>query len=95
MNTIKAVLVGLLMTAGVFADVATLNASDDSWVNGNAPLQGDNYGTTPEMRLRYDNGTWGYNYGMIKFDLSSVAGGAGCRRVGCGEFCSPALLCFD
>ncbi len=58
---------GLLACSG-FADQAVLEASDDSWVNGN--LVGDNYGTLSDTRLRYQNTSWGNNHALFKFDLS-------------------------
>lgn len=56
------------------AAYAKVEASDDSWVNGNNSQQGANYGTSTAMRIRHDNDTWGNNYSMAKFDLSSITG---------------------
>ncbi|QHI70785.1 DNRLRE domain-containing protein [Tichowtungia aerotolerans] len=61
-----------LIAAGVIADQITFSSSDDSWVNGNTSQQGDNYGTVTSIRIRHQNDSWGNNYGVVKFDLSSL-----------------------
>ncbi|MCF7863608.1 MAG: DNRLRE domain-containing protein [Kiritimatiellales bacterium] len=66
-------LIGLLAGIGsVFADQMTLKASDDSWVNGNTPAIGINYGSDTSAALRYQNTSWGKNVSLYKFDLSAL-----------------------
>ena len=74
-NRYTAILLGLLVVGAgstVFADVMTFGTSDDSWVNGNPPSAGSNYGALTEIRLRHQNDTWGNNYSLAKFDVSAL-----------------------
>ena len=64
MKKLVIVLMGCFVGVGssVFAETLTLEASDDSWVNGS--VTDANYGTVTDSRLRYNNATWGNNYGV-------------------------------
>lgn len=69
---------GLILIAGLlvwtnhslFADQIIAGASHDSWVDGNSTEA--NYGTHNPVRLRFENATWGNNYSMFKFDLTTL-----------------------
>ncbi len=62
----------LMLAVGAVAEVITFHTSDDAWVNGNSGQIGDNYGSQSNIRIRYQNESWGNNYGLAKFDLSDL-----------------------
>ncbi len=65
---LAACLTGLVGIAS--ADQIFLEASDDSWVNGNS--QDANNGGATAGVIRYQSATWGQNLSLFKFDISTL-----------------------
>ena len=72
MKSVLILLVGcvLLMGQSLFSDQVVLEASDDSWVNGN--VQDANYGSGSDTRIRYQSYTGGKNVPLFKYDISEL-----------------------
>jgi beta-glucosidase len=85
---IVGLLLGCWIGAAVYADTVAAGATDDSMVIGNKPSE--NFGGYNTMYLRHENASWGNNYPLVKFDLSSVPSDAVVRSVRLRLFVSLA-----
>lgn len=70
----------VLSVVSGLAEQVIVYPSDDAMLIGNNG--GGNYGETGSMYLRHQNATWGNNYSVAKFDLTTIPAGAEITSVG-------------